>query len=288
MLEAQPRLRSPKTIITIVKAMLTTSSMPPLSSRRKIIFILGGGRPTSLSQPPLHVIPRLEYALLAYLSSNPRPYLSCLSAGTAHVAPLTHCGYPVFESTSCASYLSSRGVDPADILADTMSYDTIGNAWFSSKLMEAFGEGTGTVVTSDWHSERAKVLYGWFLPDASLEYVGVEDGALSPGELERRKQKEARAVASLRAMGGTLGEERERWLFREHGMYSARGLVERAESGCAYCEGFGSMTSYGGDIPCGRGEDWAGVSGILGGFVLGLVVALAFSQLRASKKKRSF
>ena len=56
-------------------------------------------------------------------------YIVALSAGTTHrPPPVDENGFPIFESAAGARYLMQAGIPAEQILTETNSYDTIGNA----------------------------------------------------------------------------------------------------------------------------------------------------------------
>ena len=101
----------------------------------------------------------------------PLPKVLCLSAGTAHAPQLlSPSGLPVWEATASAAHclrgnasLGLPGVaPPTDVLVETTSYDTIGNAYFARVgHTDVAGWRRLLVITSDFHMERSKV--GLFL-----------------------------------------------------------------------------------------------------------------------------
>jgi uncharacterized SAM-binding protein YcdF (DUF218 family) len=112
------------------------------------ILVLGGGVPSSISTPPEYVKSRCEAAAKVALSAlqvsatndneesfmNLMPAILCLSAGTAHLPQLLSSdGLPIWESTASAAYILEKypNIPPSKVFAETTSYDTISNAFFS-------------------------------------------------------------------------------------------------------------------------------------------------------------
>jgi uncharacterized SAM-binding protein YcdF (DUF218 family) len=104
------------------------------------VLILGGGKPSSLEEPPIYVQRRCDDAAavvfrhkeLSYTKrKNVLPIL-CLSAGTAHLPQLmSAAGLPIWESTASAAYLSAHFNLSRNVYVETTSYDTIGNAFYA-------------------------------------------------------------------------------------------------------------------------------------------------------------
>jgi uncharacterized SAM-binding protein YcdF (DUF218 family) len=112
------------------------------------ILVLGGGVPSTISTPPEYVKTRCDAAAkvaLSVLSQSPSsndeerpinlmPAILCLSAGTAHLPQLLSIdGLPVWESTASAAYILDKypRIPASKVFAETTSYDTISNAFFS-------------------------------------------------------------------------------------------------------------------------------------------------------------
>ena len=96
-------------------------------SKYDAIIIPGGGVREN-GALPLWVTRRLDRAVELHSGE----YIITLSAGTVHkTAILNESGFPVFESAAGANYLLKQGMKPEKILSETISYDTIGNAYFA-------------------------------------------------------------------------------------------------------------------------------------------------------------
>ena len=94
------------------------------------ILILGGGVPSSVSEPPIYVRQRCDDA--AAIRGDLEIPILTLSAGTAHMPQLLSTdGLPVWESTSSAAYLKKKHHIESNVYLETTAYDTIGNAFFA-------------------------------------------------------------------------------------------------------------------------------------------------------------
>ncbi|PNH10615.1 hypothetical protein TSOC_002646 [Tetrabaena socialis] len=209
---------------------LSTASSPvgaaavllPYSSLDAIVVLAGGQTgPESL---PEWVERRLDAALsLQRLHARPCPVL-LLGGGTPHKGPyLDSRGFVIHESSACAAYLVARGADPATLLKEVSSYDTVGNAYFSLTIHALpAGWRRVAVVTSDFHMPRTASLF-----DAMFEllYVATSDaGVFEPEVLQIRKDKEAAARLSwLRTASGlTSLRQLHAWLHDTHLCYAVR------------------------------------------------------------------
>lgn len=200
------------------------------------MLILGGGV-RSGGELPMWTRRRLDQVIE---KRSQAAYVILLSAGTTHKPPpLDANGHPIFESVAAAHYLVEKGINPAKILVETSSYDTIGNVFFSRMIhIEPLQLKRLLVITSEFHMARTKATFEWIyglkgLPqDVQLSFKTVSDAGIETAVLQARKQKEAR---SLKALLNTANKIRtinsfHRWLFQEHGAYAVAAQIAR-ESG---------------------------------------------------------
>jgi uncharacterized SAM-binding protein YcdF (DUF218 family) len=192
------------------------------------ILVPGGGvREGGLL--PTWVERRLDLAIRLREQS----YIVTLSAGTTHRPPPRDAnGYPIFESIAAARYLIAAGVPPDRILAETHSWDTVGNAFFSRVVhLEPQGLRNLLVITSDFHLPRTELAFNWVYglkPEQAqyeIHFVGVADPDMDPSVLHERREKERKSLEGLAPLTRRLTTMRDfhRWLFTEHSAYSAAG-----------------------------------------------------------------
>jgi hypothetical protein len=172
---------------------------------------------------------RLDRAIERYGAG----FIIALSAGTPHrPPPIDPRGFPIFESSAAARYLTDAGVPPRRILTETHSYDTIGNAFFSRLLhVDPQGFRRLLIVTSDFHLPRTQTVFQWIYsleprPLAyELDFEPVIDPAMPPELWAERRRKEEAAMEVLQPLVNRIVTLREchRWLFTEHAAYSAGG-----------------------------------------------------------------
>jgi DUF218 domain len=189
------------------------------------ILVPGGGVHAN-GQLPLWSINRLDRAVELADGAS----IVTLSAGTTHKAPpLDEAGRPIVESVAAARYLEGRGYPHDRILAETASYDTIGNAYFARVIhTDPAGFRNLLVITSAFHMARTEGVFRWIFaatPVVSayeLSFDAVPDIGLSPDALEARYAKERASLASTLAVipsHPTLPSI-HRWLFAEHAAYA--------------------------------------------------------------------
>jgi len=219
----------------------STSSFP------EAVVVLGGGRPAKLSDPPAFVKNRCDVAARIYQEarkSGRRVVIVTLSAGSAHTPQLLNeGGRPIWESAASAAYIVKKyGIDPGDIVMETTSYDTIGNAYFArTQICDPMGWRRVWVVTSEFHMPRTQAIFDWIFSCegpfrhsyAPIRYVSTANVGLTDDALKARKEKEAMSLAKHvepRARQITTLKGVLLFLTTDHGMYSVKGLKQAPEA----------------------------------------------------------
>jgi len=185
------------------------------------VLIPGGGVRAGGALPPW-VPPRLDLALQADAD-----FLLPLSAGTPHrPPPLDEYGFPWTEARAGARYLVEHGADPARILMEESSFDTIGNAYFSL-LIHAIPRGFERllVVTSAFHMPRTEAAFRWVYGvegNRSLEFLAAPDTGIDAADLAARAQKEQESLRSLEALRARIRTlaDLHLWMFTAHQAYA--------------------------------------------------------------------
>jgi len=219
-----------------------------------------GGRGVSVV-PPKYVRDRCvkaaELRLERLADGAERVMILLLSAGTAHVPqPIGVNGLPVWESTGSAAWLMGLGRDggigpgnsvPAsDLLLETTSYDTVGNAWFARlQHVDVLNPTTLWIITSEFHMSRTQAIFDFVMslgraaargegdpkPPVLLKYVSTPDSGLDEADVRARAQREARSEETFRR--GVMEqckclEDFHTFMHHAHAMYSAQGLTRNA------------------------------------------------------------
>lgn len=212
------------------------------------IIIPGGGLEPDSSLPQPWVRARLDAALK--LSSRTK-YFVALSRGTTHrPPPLDARGFPIAESAASAKYLLDHGVeDPARILLDAWSLDTIGNVFFARNMIcEPMQLKRCCVITSAFHMPRTRAIFEWVFSLGSekfdIDYCVTPDVGLDAAMSSARVEKERNSLIALQEKTipriKTLGEL-SHFLFVEHAAYNSRAVISSSQA--ADVNGFDSIKS---------------------------------------------
>jgi uncharacterized SAM-binding protein YcdF (DUF218 family) len=192
------------------------------------VLVPGGGVEPGGSPAPW-VRARLDRAMAVAVAGS-APIIT-LSAGTTHKPlPLDPAGAPLFESVAGARYLLAKGFPAERTLVETMSYDTIGNAFFARVIhTDPLDLRSLTIVTSAFQMPRVTAVFEWVFGLSTdryrLVFEPVPDVGIDPEALDERRRRERRSldnVTRLRERHRTLADLHH-WLFTQHAAYSLTG-----------------------------------------------------------------
>lgn len=190
------------------------------------LIVLGGGI-KDVHQLSQSTVNRLDAALQLHTGTET---ILVAGAGPVHSPPpVDERGFPVFESVGAIRYLIDQGVETDQLLYETSSYDTIGNAYFSRFIhIQHLPVQHLTIITSNFHLPRTKLIFDWIYGLSTdqpyvLEYVGVDDSHLDPQLLESHRQKELDRMNQLQALlpGLQTVTDLHDWIFHHHQAYIA-------------------------------------------------------------------
>ncbi|MGB0663670.1 MAG: YdcF family protein [Pontibacterium sp.] len=194
------------------------------------VIVPGGGFGEYEGLPPW-TIARLEAALTC---GETRYYL-LLSAGSPHkVSPLDTQGRSLYESKLAAEYLLARGVNASQLLYETSSLDTLGNAYFARTIhIEPLQLKRLHIITSEFHLPRTQAMFElmfdprWTDSQCQLSFQQTDNRGLSEQAVAARKQKEAQGLASFKAQAAEVSSfaDIHQWLFTRHDAYRVGGSI---------------------------------------------------------------
>jgi DUF218 domain len=169
------------------------------------------------------------------LASGRELAVICNGGGTSHKPRFRdEQGFAVPESELMSRALKQRGVPAGWLYLESLSDDTIGNAYAARTLHCEWRPWRRLLlITSDFQLARAEAVYRWIF---SLPPVVAEAYTLTPcgvpdegtAEAEVLASRSAREQASLAAfLTGTSQKYTtmaavQKWLFTEHGAYAPR------------------------------------------------------------------
>ena len=217
---------------------------PPSAGGYHAILIPAGGQ--TEDGPPPHVLARLERAVAIYrMSAEPKPFVITTAWGTPHKpCPQDAAGFERHEAQDNAKYLLDRGVDATRLLEESVSLETVGNAYFARVMhTDVRALRRIVIINNRFHMPRTRAVFGHVFrvppregePDAAydLEYVEVED-RLPSDVLEARLEKEEKALPKF-SKGGpwqsatpTLRDLHD-WVHMENSAYASGRLREERQ-----------------------------------------------------------
>jgi len=204
------------------------------------IFVLGGGAPKSLYEPPVYVQRRCDdaAAIRFWNAKEEEIPILTISAGTAHLPQLlSNEGLPVWESTSSAAYLQKQHNIVSNVYVETTSYDTIGNAFFARiNHADIVGWRKIIIITNEFHIVRTKAIFDWIFGVGKnngyeLYYFSSKNVGLEEEALEARKEHEERSAINVsQKLAPQYQTMKEVWSFinKNHDLYTAQKLIAGA------------------------------------------------------------
>jgi len=106
-----------------------------------------------------------------------------------NTAPDSHASY-------AKAYLLNHGVDERDFLDPALSANTVEDAIKAKSILKDRNDSRLTIITSDYHLERARLIFGEILEEYRMDFVGVES-LLEEVELDGLVSHEKKAVKSI-------------------------------------------------------------------------------------------
>ena len=199
---------------------------------KEIICVLAGGLQDN-SEPHEFVKKRLDKAFEFFhkkQKNNKSTYILILGGGTYHKPPcLNKDQFTIHESSSCAVYLHQKGVPSEFILREWSSYDTIANGFFAftNYLNYLTDIEKMTLVTSDFHMERVKVIFNYFNVlfnrNVLIKYVETKS-LLDLAILKIRNSREkASRINFMKNIVDELNTPQKfiKWFYTEHKAYKS-------------------------------------------------------------------
>lgn len=97
-------------------------------------------------------------------------------------------------------YLLKKGVSEENFLDNALSENTVDDAVKIASVISGLGELILTVITSDYHLERVKIIFEEVLKGLKIEYIGTQS-QLTDKELKSLIEHERSAIAWINKNG---------------------------------------------------------------------------------------
>ena len=200
------------------------------------ILVLAGGNQTkeNIDSLPIYVKQRLDdcYNFYHKFDNNCKIILS--SAGTPHRLPFINSnGYHVFECDSMSRYLIEKyKINPDNIYREYISYDTIGNAFFSKhNFIDPMDIKKFIVITSQFHMKRTKFIFNWIFDSKyNILFHASNNKNIDQNILKIRMKKEEDSIIQLKKniQKYNLYDSKSiyHWLYKYHNAYSTKGVIQ--------------------------------------------------------------
>ena len=225
-------------IVTTTRRFFYANSMVDFDA---IIVPAGGQTPDG---PPPHVMERLDKAI-ELSKQYPKAMIVVTAKGTPHKpCPTDEAGFERPEAADNARILIERGgVNPSRIVEETMSLETVGNAYFARIVhTEILGLRRLAIINNSFHLPRTKAVFDHVFAVSEkqgksagyhLTYFEVPN-ALSPDVLKARLEREAKSLSKF-DVGGEWRKKTptlidlHKWVFMENTAYASKRLLEKKE-----------------------------------------------------------
>ncbi|MGX1928053.1 YdcF family protein [Flagellimonas sp. 2504JD4-2] len=159
---------------------------------QEVLVVLGSPNSASGELGPI-AISRLGRCLDLFQKKS---WVLCTGGWSPHfnTAELPHAHY-------AKAYLVKKGVPEGAFLEFALSKNTVDDAVKAKTVLtELNTEVALTIITSDYHAERAKLIFEEVLNGYAMKFIGVESN-LSEMEYEEVLSHEKRAIASIQQNG---------------------------------------------------------------------------------------
>jgi len=149
---------------------------------KELIIVLGGGI-NEKGELPAWVHSRLDLATSLFRDTE---NCQLIMSGKGRD------NYPISEAKAMTNYLIEKGVHAEAILEESLSEDTIQNAYFTRLLhIDPKGIRKFKVVTNEFHMARASHIFNWvFGSGYEIEFVRASDKQIDHDNLSIRRDTE--------------------------------------------------------------------------------------------------
>lgn len=155
--------------------------------QREILIVLGSPNAPSGALSGISKS-RLDYCLGRYRKGK---LVLCTGGWGAHfnTAPNAHASY-------AKAYLVGNGIDESDFLDFALSENTVDDAVKIKPILSDFSHARLTIITSDYHLDRVRLIFDEILEGYPMEFIGVKSN-LPEKEFDALVQHEKYAINSI-------------------------------------------------------------------------------------------
>ncbi len=169
-----------------------------------IIIVLGGG----ISKEgilPQWVEERLDHAAKLYVDQK-LPKLLMSGKGRDN--------FPIAEADAMKAYLVAKGLSATDILTETLSTDTLQNAFFCKTMhLDPLNLSDILVITNQFHIKRTRQIFEFVLgTDYHLSYQSVSDHNLDTEQLKLREFTEGELIKFYQRLFASVSSDKKKGL----------------------------------------------------------------------------
>lgn len=104
------------------------------------------------------------------------------------------------HATHAKAYLIKQGLSEKDFLKSALSKNTVDDAVKVKSIVSNMENVTLTVISSDYHLDRVKLIFNTILGEHDIKYIGVES-KLKKEEYNTLVQHEKEAIQSIMKNG---------------------------------------------------------------------------------------
>lgn len=136
---------------------------------------------------------RLNYVADLY---DDNKQILCTGGWGAHfnVAPKAHAQY-------AKEYLLEKGIPEQGFLDIALSSNTVEDAVKSRAILSRLNPTRITIITSDFHLDRVKIIFNEVLKEFEIHFIGVKSDFLNSEELTLLTKHEQAAIQSITRNG---------------------------------------------------------------------------------------
>jgi vancomycin permeability regulator SanA len=194
------------------------------------IIVLAGGTRGLL--PCLWTKQRMDVAIELF---SGKENIILVSGGTSHKLPYIYNGRPIYESEIMCRYLIEKGIPASRILRNSVSFDTVGNAFYSRVIHTDPAELYNLkIVTSEFHLKRSIAIFSHIFslkPNRcySLDFIASDDHEIDSKTISERLNREKTSFENLSFLHIETIKDMHKWVYSKHEVYASNLNIKKAK-----------------------------------------------------------